>query len=378
VLARRGWHDAAAVAIAVAVGAAWLAMALLGLAAFVWAHPIWWVFGGALVAGAVMLRPRPLRLGEAVDFDDPRAVVQSPAFSAGLAALAAEVGTRPPDVVFVTISPDIALVRDGLGRRRVLLVGMPLWVLLDDPARRAIVVHELGHDAYRDSRRVGLAMLAMRWLNQWSQQFGAGVRASAIDRPADELVMVDPLAAGRIVGLHGPTVIRSTSNLFDALLGGIVRAVARLLERLTFVPHQRAELQADAAAVRVAGTVGVLQLLAVLPLRRRAGLSARQALLRTDAVDLPHTVIEHVDAIPNDRREALAIAAANEEVRTDQQHLPVGLRRELVNRLPTSTGLPVPDEATWRTACHDLAATFAPLDQDLRHQAQRGRRGRHT
>lgn len=372
-LPRRDWHDVAAVGLTVAIALAWLAMALLGVAAFVWARPIWWLFGGALVAGAVMLRPRPLRLGRVVELDAARAEVRSPAVDGALAGLAAEVGARPPDVVFVTTVADIALVRDSLGRRQVLLVGMPLWVLLSDAGRRAAVVHELGHDSFRDPRRVGLPSLARRWLEQWSVQLGAGVEGNAIDRPADELVLLDPLVGDRIVnvGLHGPTVTRFASNLFDAFLGRLVGATSRLLERLTFVPHQRAELLADAAAVRVAGTAAVGELLDAVPLRRRAMLSARQSLLRTDGVDLAHTVLDHLAALPDHQREGLAVTVANEEVRTDQAHPPVRVRRELVARLAPRPGLPVPDAAAWRAAGDDLVGAFAPLEQQLRELARR-------
>ena len=44
-LHRGDWHDAAAVALAVAVAGAWLSVVLLGAATLVWAHPIWWLFG---------------------------------------------------------------------------------------------------------------------------------------------------------------------------------------------------------------------------------------------------------------------------------------------------------------------------------------------
>lgn len=379
-LPRRDWHDLAAVGLTVAIALAWLAVALLGVAAFVWARPIWWLFGAALVAGAVMLRPRPLRLAPVVELDAARTEVRSPAFDDALAALAAEVGARPPDVVFVTTVADIALVRDSLGRRRVLLVGVPLWVLLSDAARRAAVAHELGDDAFGDPRRVGLPSLGRRWLEQWSVQFGAGVQGNAIDRPADELVLLDPLAGERIVnvGIHGPTATRFASNLFDAFLGRLVGATSRLLERLTFVPHQRAELLADAAAVRVAGTAAVCELLDAVPLRRRATLSARQSLLRTDGVDLAHTVVDHLAALPDNQREGLAVTVANEEVRTDQGHPPVRVRRDLVALLERRPGLPVPDAATWRAAADDLVTAFAPLEEQLRELARRERQSRRS
>jgi Zn-dependent protease with chaperone function len=359
-----------------AIAVVWLAVALLGLAVFVWAHPVWWVVAGApLVLGAVLLRPRPLRLAESPGIDDPRAAVQSSALTAALGVLAAELATRPPDVVFVTISADIALVRDTFGRRRVLFVGMPLWALLDDDARRAALVHELGHERYRDPRRVGLASIAGRWLVQWSAQVGPGVRSDRPDHPAHELAMIDPLAAQQVLGedwrLRG---VQRSGNLIAALVLALVQAAARVLERLTFLPHQRAELLADAAAIRVAGSDGVRRLLTVAPLRRRAGISARQALLRKDGVDLTRTVVTHLQEMPDDQREALARAVADEEVRIDQPHLPVRLRRELVDRLPTAAGRPVLDDTTWRVACDDLASAFAPLERELRRQAQQAQR----
>lgn len=393
-LPRWDWRRPAAAGIAAAIAAAWLGLALLGVATLVWAHPVWWVAGVALVAGAVALRPRRQRPDG--DWQDPgsadpvtdRIAVRSPAVDAALAALAAAAGARPPVAVEVTLSPDIVLTG-----RRVLLVGWPLWALLDDGARRAAVVHELGHERFRDPRWTGPAAFAARWLAQWSAQLGGTVRGSALDRPADELVMFDPLTARRITGVsvHGPTLVRSSGNLAAAVLAAAVRAVARGLDRLTFVPHVRAELLADALAVRVAGPDGVRALLAALPLRRRAGQSARQALRRTDGVGVTRTVAEHLAALPDRERVALDAAVAAEPVRTGQAHLPVRLRRDLVDRLaPASIGGtarstepqgPVPDETTWRPATADLAAAFARLEAGLRVEPRAGptrRRPGHT
>ena len=372
-LRRRDWHDAAALALALAVPGAWVSVALLGVATLVWAHPIWWLFGWALLAGAVMLRPRPLRIEPAVDFDDARAAVRSPALDAALAGLAAQVGARPPDAVFVTTEPDVSLVRDSLGRRGVLLVGMPLWGLLDDGARRAALAHELSHEAFRDPRRVGAVSLAGRWLAQWATQVGAGVEGNTIGRPAHEHVFLEPLAARTItnVGLHGPTVTRFASNVGNAGVGGLIRRMARLLEKATFVPHQRAELLADAAAVGVAGSSAVLRMLDAVPLQHRVGLSARTALLRTDGVDLRHTVAEHLAALPDHQREGMAVQVAIQEVRTDQAHPPVRVRRDLVHRLDQGPPSLVLDATTWRAAYDDLDAAFAPLERDLRTLARR-------
>lgn len=374
-LPRRDWHRALALILAMLVPSAWLAVAALGAVAFVWAHPVWWPFGVALIGGAVMLRPRAVRIVESDDVDDPRVAVRSPALDGALAALAAATGTAPPDMVFVTLDPDVALVHDSFGRRRVLLVGMALWALLDDGARQAAVVHELAHQAERDPRRFGPVGVVRGWLLQWSHQLRPGAQRSAAGRPSYELHLIDPQVVRRSTqaGLDRSSVTRVVGDAFLAAVGGVVRATSRLLDRLIFVPHQRAELRADQIAMRLAGTDAVRELLAVVPFRRRAGLSAHQSLRRTDGVGLCETVVDHLRAMPDHQREGLAVAVSNEEVTADQVHAPVRLRRELVDRLPAEAGSGVVDEATWQAACADLDAALAGLEQELRPRLRHSR-----
>ncbi len=212
--------------------------------------------------------------------------------------------------------------------------------------------------------------LAGRWLAQWSTQIGAGVEGASV-LPDDQAVILDPLAhqtlvAGRVWGLP-----RFASNVADAGLGAAVRWGVRLLDRATFLPHQRAELLADDAAVRIAGSRALLRLLDAEPLRHRAGLSARQALVRSDGVDLAHTVVEHLAALPVHKREGLEVIVANEEVRTDQAHPPVRVRRVLAHRLDRPAPVAVVDGASWRAACADLDTAFVPLERRLRELAAR-------
>jgi hypothetical protein len=88
--------------------------------------------------------------------------------------------------------------------------------------------------------------------------------------------------------------------------------------------------------------------------------------MRTDGVGLADTVVGHLRAMPDHQREGLAVAIANEAVTVDQAHVPVRLRRDLVDRLPWEAGARVVDEATWQAACDDLATALARLEQELR------------
>jgi Zn-dependent protease with chaperone function len=379
-----GWREAVDWVLALGVLVAWLAVGLAGLALIAWAHPIFWLFGGALVVGAAMLAPRPIRIRDTVDSEGGLARVDSPAVDAAVGGLADAVGTPAPGAVFVSSLPDVTVVR-GLGRRRTLVIGLPLWSLLDDPARRAVLVHELGHLAFRDPRRSGVTALAMRWLEQWRVQFGGPMGGADLHRTADELVMLDPLVSERLlgVGLEGPRGLRLAGNVIGGALKSVAGAWLRTLARVSFVPHQRAELRADAAAAELAGAAGVAKLLDVWPLRRRVELSARQAVRRTDGVDLCQTVAEHLGAMPDFEREGLAVTVANEPVRSDQLHPPVRLRRELVDRLVAnglvaeSGALPVDDDL-WRTVDRDLTAAFALLEQAMREAATRTDRPRRS
>lgn len=159
--------------IAVSVALAWLAL-MVGLLLFwrwVWPAPVGVVLGLILTFIAVYLRPKLPKLATDV-------VVASadefPVLHAEVAALAVQMGSRPPDVLGFAPEFNAYTTRIGLRRRRVIVVGMVLWEFLDDGERRAIVAHELAHEINGDLRRGLVVGTSQHLLGGWIETLHPG------------------------------------------------------------------------------------------------------------------------------------------------------------------------------------------------------------
>lgn len=141
--------------------------------------------------------------------------------------LAREVGTRPPSQIRLIGDANAMVFEEsyllGLvkGRSRVLYVGAPLLVGLDADELRAVLCHELGHYANNHTR---LAALVYR---------GSASLQGTLDR----------LQA-----------MRSNGGMsFAWVLHAPLSQYARLYYRISLAVNRRQELEADAAAARIAG-----------------------------------------------------------------------------------------------------------------------------
>jgi heat shock protein HtpX len=142
-----------------------IAGALFGgasLAVAHWPYPLAFV-GLFLVLLAVGLRPRLGKLDKRAYVLDKR---QSPALVGLVARVAAELGTRPPDVILVDERFNASCSAVGLRRTRVLTLGLPLWAALPPQQRVALIAHELGHFVNGDLRSGVLTWLPVRTLRE--------------------------------------------------------------------------------------------------------------------------------------------------------------------------------------------------------------------
>jgi Zn-dependent protease with chaperone function len=178
-------------------------------------------------------------------------------------------GTEPPDVQWVQSPPVLDLVRQvaqaagapvphrvgfderlnatyhvvGWRRERLLVIGMPLWEALPGQQRVALVAHELGHAAAKNSRHRFVVSSALAALREWmlvchyeSSPATAAERHSTQNAAAG-LVQLSEMAARWIL----------------AVVGLVPAAVYSVLLAATQRQSQRAEYGADLAGAAVAG-----------------------------------------------------------------------------------------------------------------------------
>ncbi len=188
------------------------------------------VAGLVLIGFAWVARPRVSKVE--VDLDQPELV---PTLTAVANRIAGAVGTKPADGVVITDDFNAAVFTNGWRRRRVLLVGLPLFAVLGAQERVALLAHEFGHFANGDPRRGTIVSYALESLISWHSIF-----------------LPQSLTAGdEENGIPG--ILMLPFNLLMFIVAWIPGTLALLLIGLMGRESQRGEYLADAKAAEIAG-----------------------------------------------------------------------------------------------------------------------------
>jgi Zn-dependent protease with chaperone function len=282
------------------------------------------VLAVVLTGAAVTARPRFGLL-------DKRAAkverTAAPVLYAVLDRVAGALGSRAPASIVVEGSFNAATRFVGLRRRLELRIGVPLWAMLDDQQRVAVLSHELAHQVNGDTAHGLIVGGAMSTLVELQLLF----------------------APSRV--LHDESLGSALSELVRGSVAGLLRSIRLGMEVLMARPHQRAEYRADAAAARVAGSDAMIGALRTLLLTESSNFALQRARNRGSDEDPMTVLANHVQSLPERERERLRRVAAQRGSRVDDTHPPTPLRIEWVR------GLPPGEPAVRMTAIESNAAT---------------------
>jgi Zn-dependent protease with chaperone function len=289
------------------------------------------IAGGLLCLGmAWFLRPRPAKV--------PDGIVSRAEFAA-LYHLVDSVANllNAPAVDGIVVNEDFNASYGQFGWRRkgVLSIGLPLWVLLDDEERVALIAHELAHSVNGDAARGFFIATAMSTLENWY----------TLLLPS---YIVSPL--GSVVGSATEISRWALLALSKLLLFG-----AYLLSHLLWRESQRAEHLADYLASTVSGTTAMLSLIDKFHLRKACALTVQRAALNRESES---TLLEELHRrameVPARERERIKRVQQLEGARLDVAHPPTAYRIRLLEKF----FVPKP-EGTW------LASEFEHVDSEL-------------
>jgi len=280
------------------------------------------IVGAVLVLLAFHLRPRFGPSRKAMKRRQLLAADDAPALRGLAARVAAELGTRPPDLIAVDAGFNATYTRVGMRRRVLLTLGLPLWETLGPEQRLALLGHELGHGVNGDARRGGWIGSALRSLEEWYRLLRPGrimVRGGRGGNP------------GGGIAILGEMVARWAMVVFAEL----VLLAYRLLTRLTRLSGRRAEYLADGFGVRVAGvdaTAGMLRALTLGGIVARFG--ERRRLRGASAGDYWSELHAYVVSVPESERARLLLLSRLDDSAVDTTHPPTHLRLAFVEQLP--------------------------------------------
>jgi Zn-dependent protease with chaperone function len=315
------WTPAKIAAFAIAILVHLLTVSLLAAGAALillsWINVAGIILGLALIGIGIMMRPRLGKL-------PTHGVVErheAPELYALVDEIAAMIDTRSADVIAIDEKLNASWAIEGLRRRRVLTLGLPLLAMLEPQERVALIAHELAHGRNGDSTR-GLAI------------------GSALDALAE---IHQVLVSGR--GSMDWSKFAFVEWLTRPILWLLAQPVVGVLQlelHLLYRDKQRAEFLADAIAARAAGAPAEVGSQEKLLLDRVLESVVHQAMHgRTD--DLFATLKSAVRSVPERELERRRRIARLEHTRLDATHPPPSHRIRLVEAQPLAAPLVVLD-----------------------------------
>ena len=164
--------------------------------------------------------------------------------------VAEAVGTKAVDEIALVGEFNAGVTTVGWRQRRVLLLGLPLFAVLEPQERVAVLAHEFGHFVNGDPRRGLLVSSALCSLQQWH----ATLAPNSIGKSS----------YGSIGLLMIPV------NLVTGMLAQVPLLLSGLLVALVAQDSRRGEYRADAIAARIAGNQAALSAFDKLHLSRMA------------------------------------------------------------------------------------------------------------
>lgn len=326
--------------LAVLVGGLWLA----------WLVPlriVGFVLGLVVLGLAWELRPRLGRLPKPTQV---AAVGPAPALQGVLEQIAQALGTRAPDSVLVSPWFNASVIEVGARRRRVLVIGAPLWACLDRAERIGVLAHELAHFVCGDTRRSVLVSGALGTLSRWHR-----------------LALGDPNHRRALGAVRSEQAL---VNLLDMVVMAVFRVLALiplggyyLLLAVTLRASQRAEYRADRLAGQVAGPESMRTALVKLGQAESLNNNLRRAVMAREP-ELLRVAEQHAftSQAPADARASEAFAS----------HPPIPLRIDAVEHLTGTSAQVLDSSSTDDLIAVELATAMGWAEKRLRDHYREG------
>jgi Zn-dependent protease with chaperone function len=316
-----------AVAVALATDALILVMTVLGGLMIVLGFPAWAIPGFVLVLTAWSMRPRFSKMPQA-----GLTRAQAPRLYASLDQVSRALGAADVDLVVPTEAFQASLEQRGLlGRRRVLIVGLPLWSILAPEERLALLAHELAHGANGDPMRTWLVGGAV---DSWVEVHDLLIPDYVVKPVSRATRQTRTQARWNTIA-----VFEIPMRIVMALLANAFLGFAWLLLLLVFRDSQRAEYAADLAGARISGTRAFVSMLGKLeygPAYRRTLEGAAAGSGKTGAFARFSSGVEATPAREKDRLSRLSRLEAH---RLQASHPAQGCRIKVLEAHPVEASL---------------------------------------
>jgi Zn-dependent protease with chaperone function len=313
------------------------------------------VAGVVALAIAAALMPRPERLPK----DATRVALRDrPELERLVRRVAEAIGAPVPATVVFTMEFRSASGTYGLLNRRVLGIGVPLWLSLSTREQIALLAHDLGHFVDRDPRRSVMTAYALQFF----------LHLERLTRPVRSTINVSRRTAGR--GAAGGRM--STGGGGAAMLGelvmtaifGVFNLVATvgilIVMWLSRRDSYRAEYADDAATAHAAGSVAAVSAIDTL-MFRDACMTVLQRAMRSDGPEQWRDAVVASRAGLGERLPRLRQLSMRTEASLLASHPPTGLRSQLIESRPAEVGALTPNPHETAGIDREMAAEYREL-----------------
>ncbi|SNT64148.1 Zn-dependent protease with chaperone function [Asanoa hainanensis] len=346
----RPWVYALLVALSVALVAVPVTAFLAGL---------WLLIAGPVALGLLLLlvayavRPRLGRVKKVLKGHYRVDADRAPALYGLIDRVATAVDAPRPDIV--AIQPawwNAGTTVAGLRQRRILMLGIPLLASLDRGEFVALLGHELGHFANRDSRRFLLTLPAR-------VTFGHIARALRPSRVSG--------AERDLLGLQ--LIVFELWRLISGLLSWLSFAVHAAIQAAGSREDRHAEQRADLLAVKAAGrasTLGLFDAMAAFPLFHGAisGVARKGYAMAEWRARIAQNRARNDEG----RTAVLRQLTIRTEASLFASHPSTGRRHQYVSTLPNSYATVTVTDTEWTTIVREVAPYAETLRNDLAEQ----------
>lgn len=307
----------------------------------------------AIILAIVAFAIRP-RFGRLTDDEYILSRSDAPRLHGLCDRIADELHAKPVDAIVIAPAFNAAYTTIGVRRRRVLILGLPLWNALSPQQRVALIAHELAHGVNGDARHglvVGSALAALAELHNL-------MRPDAPGSPTE------------LEGLPG-VLLRFLQWIVRSVAGVVFAAQLAMMLRAS----QRAEYLADELSAQVASTEAMATALDKINTTRSAfDYAARTSAARTYAGggSLWENQRRALAELPELELERRRRVAARQSLRVDDSHPPTHLRIAFVRARSDHAATVTLDSADAQAIEAELAPAYESMATEIRYAVQHG------
>ncbi len=224
---------------------------------------------------------------------------------------------RIDDVIF-TDEYNAYITEIGFKKRKVLGIGLPLFYLLADGEKIALLSHEIAHSLHQDTNRGSYLGNALNLLGKW-------------------YTMIQPvysLSCNEASLLELSAILMIIVNVFRYILAQIILVLWYVFSFLVNRDSQRAEYYADYLATKVSGTDAMMVLLGKLHFSHTFDITLKKLAKYRYSTDLFDELKVAFENLPSYELERIKRLMTMSSSRVDSTHPPTLFRMELLKNKP--------------------------------------------